>query len=482
MDEGAYLYRRTGAKKGRWQLYAYVDGDEVKQSTGTADLEAAKVIARKALTAARERRARGQSARRHLFADVAEQFLKERVGGEADWRRLSEDEVRKRKFVRQRMVDYLLPYFGERIGRKPLEEINSAQIRAYAGWRQERRGEMVEARRKHNAERIAQARERWTKSARLQKAFPNVEDYLPSDSLGSIQAKVSAAAINKELSILRAIFAFAQEKGWARKNDLPDVENVKIGNSILRNGFTEEEFKKLRDTARQRFNDARDEAMRIYRQRFPQSLAEELLGDQWKQDATAWSRFVLWCAIDILAGTGMRPSTLVRLTRGMVQSRPVPEWDEVPPEWLATAETPYILTGLTHKGSQRLREMKRKWAIVPEAKCWPAITRLLNARPQAPDTPLIDIQPLSLNKAFKKVLRQCGLEHTGDGLPRSLYDLRHYYITKALLAGQPTAKVAVNTMTSLQMIERHYNHVPDQQNFEDFAILKLPTTRRRSSG
>lgn len=83
-----------------------------------------------------------------------------------------------------------------------------------------------------------------------------------------------------------------------------------------------------------------------------------------------------------------------------------------------------------------------------------------NARPQAPETPLIDIKPLSLNKAFKKVLRACGLEHTGDGLPRSLYDLRHYYITKALLAG----KVAVNTMTSLQMIERHYNHVHRRQN------------------
>lgn len=478
LDEGAYLYLRNGAKKGRWQLYAYVDGDEIKQTTGTADLETAKTIARKVLATARERRARGQTARRHLFTDVAELFLKEKVGTEASWERLTDEAVRRRKFYRQRVRDYLLPYFGQHIGRKALEDINSAQIQAYAQWRQHQRDAMVECRRKLNAERIAEARERWNNSSRIQKKHPNIDDYLPKDSLGSIQDTVSAAAINKELTILRSIFAFAQVKGWSRKNDLVEIENVKIGNSILRNGFTEDEFKLLRATAKQRFAQAQKEAIQICRQRNAMTFEEQLTDQSWKQDSTAWARFIIMCAIDILAGTGMRPSTLVRLTRGMVQLKSRSDDEQSEPEWLETAETPYILTGLTHKGSQRLREMKRKWSIVPQAFCWPAISQLLNACPDDPTAPLITFQPLSLNKAFKKILRACNLEHTGDGLPRSLYDLRHYYITKALLAGQPTAKVAVNTMTSLQMIERHYNHVQPQQDFDDFALLKSPSGKR----
>jgi hypothetical protein len=40
----------------------------------------------------------------------------------------------------------------------------------------------------------------------------------------------------------------------------------------------------------------------------------------WIGDRTAWGRFVLMCAVNILAGTGMRPKTLTEIRRWQVTS------------------------------------------------------------------------------------------------------------------------------------------------------------------
>jgi integrase len=53
--------------------------------------------------------------------------------------------------------------------------------------------------------------------------------------------------------------------------------------------------------------------------------------------------------------------------------------------------------------------------------------------------------------------------------PRSLYDLRHTYITQKLREGVPQMIVAENTLTSVQMIERYYAHLRAEMNFDGLA-------------
>ncbi len=476
LDEGAYLYLRAGAKKGRWQLYAYVDGDEVKQSTGTADLAKAKVAARQMLADARERRRKGLQARPQYFADLAELWLVEHIGNEREWnaQRLAPEQIKSREGIRKQVRDYLIPYFGQHIGLLPLDQLNEAHIRQYPNWRERQRIALVVTIREQVDRRIREATARWHASARLQKAHPTLADYLPKDSLGFIRPHVSTAAINKELSILRKVLEFAVARGSVRPSDLPRVKTHAVQDGVVRMGFTPAEFDIIRQTAKERFEAARGEVMERYRQRHPtktdsENVMDELLSPEWKADRVAWGRFVLWCAVEILAGTGMRPSTLANIKMRMVRKR---EHDEASPfhaEYLSVSDYAYALVGFTHKGARRDANRAKVRTIIPDTSAWKAIMRLANARQHDHDQPLIDIHPHSINTAFKKVLRACGLEIGPNDSARSLYDLRHYHITRKLLEGVPQMVVAENTLTSVQMIERYYAHIMVEENFDRLA-------------
>ena len=53
------------------------------------------------------------------------------------------------------------------------------------------------------------------------------------------------------------------------------------------------------------------------------------------------------------------------------------------------------------------------------------------------------------------------------------YSLRHYHISKALLAGVPPQVVAENTGTSVSMIEQHYGKFLPQDRRDFFNAVKL---------
>lgn len=63
-----------------------------------------------------------------------------------------------------------------------------------------------------------------------------------------------------------------------------------------------------------------------------------------------------------------------------------------------------------------------------------------------------------LGKAFEKALQSSGLKDSPRG-PRTLYSLRHTYITWQLLAGTSMDVIARQCGTSAAMIEQHYSHV-----------------------
>jgi integrase len=63
-----------------------------------------------------------------------------------------------------------------------------------------------------------------------------------------------------------------------------------------------------------------------------------------------------------------------------------------------------------------------------------------------------------LSKAFDKALTEAGLKESPHGV-RTLYSLRHTYITWQLLAGVNMEVLAKQCGTSIAMIEQHYSHV-----------------------
>ncbi|SQH78331.1 Phage integrase [Shewanella benthica] len=64
-----------------------------------------------------------------------------------------------------------------------------------------------------------------------------------------------------------------------------------------------------------------------------------------------------------------------------------------------------------------------------------------------------------LGKAFDKALFETGLKQSAHGV-RTLYSLRHTYITWQLMSGEVSMEIlAKQCGTSVQMIEQHYSHV-----------------------
>lgn len=61
-------------------------------------------------------------------------------------------------------------------------------------------------------------------------------------------------------------------------------------------------------------------------------------------------------------------------------------------------------------------------------------------------------------KNFTKLLNKLDMRSNADGI-RSLYSLRHSYITWELERGTTAAGIAANVGTSEEMLSRHYNHV-----------------------
>jgi integrase len=62
----------------------------------------------------------------------------------------------------------------------------------------------------------------------------------------------------------------------------------------------------------------------------------------------------------------------------------------------------------------------------------------------------------SYKKGFRRVLDECGILYGEDGKVRVPYSLRHTYITMRLTEGVNIYKIAMNTGTSVEMIESFY--------------------------
>ena len=89
--------------------------------------------------------------------------------------------------------------------------------------------------------------------------------------------------------------------------------------------------------------------------------------------------------------------------------------------------------------------------------------------------PTDQLFPVDHKKQFNRILEEEGLKFDRNGNRRTLYSLRHSYISFRLLEGADIYQVAKNCRTSVEMIEKHY--AVHLKNTLDAAAINVRKSR-----
>ena len=81
--------------------------------------------------------------------------------------------------------------------------------------------------------------------------------------------------------------------------------------------------------------------------------------------------------------------------------------------------------------------------------------------------------PKMQNRLFTKVLEEANLLLSRDGKRRTLYSLRHTYISMRLMEGADIYQIAKNCRTSVEIIEKHYAaHIKNRINAAAINMMR----------
>lgn len=223
-------------------------------------------------------------------------------------------------------------------------------------------------------------------------------------------------------SALQLVFKEALEQKWMIPAQVP-ILSSKGESGTRRAAFSKEEF----------------ESILI-------SIANSVDNSHTKKTAMIRELLIDYC--EIAANTGIRPGTeMENLT-----------WEDI--ELKRQNEKAQFFIHV-RKGKTTKHTGARK--IVCQKDIVHALSSLRRRFPnRKPSDKLIRLADGSstpqLGKAFEKVVSDTGLKNSPMG-PRTLYSLRHSYITWQLLDGQSMDVIAKQCGTSVAMIEQHYSHV-----------------------
>ena len=84
--------------------------------------------------------------------------------------------------------------------------------------------------------------------------------------------------------------------------------------------------------------------------------------------------------------------------------------------------------------------------------------------------------PVDHKKQFNRILEEEGLKFDRLGNRRTLYSLRHSYISFRLMEGADIYQIAKNCRTSVEMIEKHY--AVHLKNAIDASAINVRKSRR----
>ena len=234
--------------------------------------------------------------------------------------------------------------------------------------------------------------------------------------------RVSDATIRTEMSIFRAIMAYAASKKYIADNQ---VFKGKLPLAkVRREEFTPEEYRQLHTFARGWVKKART-------------------------TASTWYRTVTYNFILIMCNTGMRPPEAKNL-----------RWRDVS---IRTDDQGRKFVVLNVRGKDKFRSLVAAGNVADYLERVRAI-----AKATGPDDFVFTTstgKPGSLyTSLITDILEESNLLRSSSGRRRSTYCFRHTYATFRLSEGVDVYFLAKQMGTSVQMIEDHYGHINPVKN------------------
>ena len=226
----------------------------------------------------------------------------------------------------------------------------------------------------------------------------------------------SYSTLHDEIVTLRLVLKAAIRHDWL--DHLPDFSApYKASKKVShRAWFSPEEYKALYTATRKNARDAKGKR---------NAKAAEQLHDK----------------ILFLANTGLRPDEAKQLQYGDVEIV----------EDQSTGETILEISVRGKRGVGYCKSMPG--AVMP-------FKRMVERNSPEPTDPVF---PTDHKKQFNRILEELGLKFDRDGNRRTLYSLRHSYISFRLLEGADIYQIAKNCRTSVEMIEKHYaSHIKNR--------------------
>lgn len=248
--------------------------------------------------------------------------------------------------------------------------------------------------------------------------------------LGHLPSKTTVRTHNASL---RMVFNFAVKNGWMKPEQIPPLSSAGIAKKVeVRSYLTKAEYHTLYTHMNKYCVNAKGSSI---------------------TKKNSYLRELLYDYVRFLVNTGMRPGTETKNLkfsdisfgrkgkRKFLKMRVSGKTGER--EIVARDNTLLFLRNIASRFDD-LKDLKDEELF----KVSQPVFRLRNGE-----------QPLNLNKPFKRCLSACGLLEDGNGNNRTLYSLRHSYITWGLLDGISIHLLSKQCGTSINMIEKHYSHV-----------------------
>jgi integrase len=412
------LFQRDGTN---WSMRYTMNGRQIRKSLGTTEEAEAHRLANEIWHEQRYRLKHGLSIKEHKFSEVAEEFIK-KIELEATRKERSRDHA---TYWVPKIRRFFIGYFGD----KGIDKIKPQDIERYLEWR----------------------KSYWTSGpgSEIDKISCKRED-------GRVFGRpaprklASMSTIKGEMVILRSLLLQANRWGYCQPIATPSPFGRKRTDN-RRPGFTQEEYSKLFEKAVARISGMQPETKDI--------KAKD--GREWTLKVTPKNikadRIRLYCYIEVMAHSGMRPTEAKNLTWANIlgfrecKDKPIGQRD----------------IRLQVRGKGKHGTSIPLLDVIPAlSMLWELFETEVGREPSDADPVFADAEGnaiLSFKRSFNELLKAAGLEYDYRGVRRTPYSLRHFYISQMLIKGTSIYDVALNTRTSLQMIEQHYAHVATEQ-------------------
>ncbi len=239
----------------------------------------------------------------------------------------------------------------------------------------------------------------------------------------------SRSTMHHEIVTLRQVLKTAIRHGWLAS--LPDMSvpyraSTKVAH---RAWFSPEEYKMLYEATRQNIKNAQNS----YHRAMAEQLHDKIL---------------------FMANTGLRPDEANCL-----------EYQDV--EIVKDEDLGESILEISVRGKRGVGFCKSMHG---------AVRPFVRMKERNNPEPMDRVFPQDHKKQFNRILEGIGLKTDRQGNRRTLYSLRHSYISFRLLEGADIYQIAKNCRTSVEMIEKHY--AVHLKNNLDAAAINVRKARR----